>query len=273
MRLNQLLGDSAARLGAKTAIVAGDTRHSYGELDRKSDRLAAALAGRDFAAGDRLAVFLDDGFEAAVAIFAALKANGVVAPIDPATAADDLAFVLDRCQAAAIVTQARLGSVAAAAMCKAATVRLVVLAGGERSRQARSCLSFEEAVGRLGPGPAPAPVGGDDDPAVLACAPLAVGMAEPVVLTHAQVAAALDETPVGDDESGLPPPISSTRGLYGLLKTIKVGATLTLERRIAPRPGGHGGDLGNRAASGSRGWRRPVAKRRRGDGGERPWSG
>jgi acyl-CoA synthetase (AMP-forming)/AMP-acid ligase II len=235
MRLHQLLSESAGRLGHKTAIVAGNARHSYAELERKSDRLAATLVSRGMTAGDRVVVFMDSGVEAAVSIFAVLKAGGALAPIDPTTTADELAFVFDHSRALAILTQARLASVAAVAIGKASTVRLVVLAGGDRASCGESCVCFEEAVNRSGPVPTLASVGVDEDPAVLVYAPISFGMVEPVAMTHrhmlAAVAAASEPLAGCEDTVVLGvPSISSARSLYRLLAAIKVGATVVLER-------------------------------------------
>ena len=47
-------------------------------------------------------------FEAVVAIFAVLKAGAVFSPVNPSTKSDKLAFILNNCRAAGIITQARL---------------------------------------------------------------------------------------------------------------------------------------------------------------------
>src|SRR4029453_12303231 len=105
-----------------------------------------ALAENGVARGDRVIVFFDNGWEAVVSIFAILKAGAVFSPINPSTKADKLAFVLNNCRAAGIVTQSRLAAVAARAMVEAPSVQLAVLAGGDGPPKAASCISFEEAV-------------------------------------------------------------------------------------------------------------------------------
>ena len=100
MRVEQFLRDSARRLPGKTALVAGQARLTFAELDVMSDRLAAALAARGIARGDRVVIFLDNCCEAVVAIFAVLKAGAVFSPVNPSTKADKLAFILNNCRAA-----------------------------------------------------------------------------------------------------------------------------------------------------------------------------
>src|SRR5262245_52185117 len=77
MRVESFLTDSAKRFPEKVALVAGNERLTYAELDRRSDRLAAALARAGIARHDRVIVFMDNCWEAVVAIFAVLKAGAV----------------------------------------------------------------------------------------------------------------------------------------------------------------------------------------------------
>src|SRR3984893_5475086 len=129
MRVEEFLRDSARRLPGKTALVTGKRRLSFAELDVMSDRLAAALANRGIRRGDRVVVLMENSFEAVVAILAVLKAGAAFSPINPSTKSDELAFILDNCDAAGIITQARLAGTAGAAVARAGSVKLVVLGG------------------------------------------------------------------------------------------------------------------------------------------------
>src|SRR5258708_30999351 len=119
MRVEDFLRDSARRMVGKTALVAGKRRVSFGELDVMSNRLAAALADRGIGRGDRVVVFMENSFEAVVAILAVLKAGAAFTPINPSTKSDELAFILDNCGVAGIITQARLAATTRAAGARA----------------------------------------------------------------------------------------------------------------------------------------------------------
>src|SRR3972149_262351 len=108
MRVEQFLRDSARCFPEKTALVAGGRRLSYAELDAMSDRMAATLACRGLARGDRAIVFMDNCWEAVVSIFAVQKAGGVFSPINPSAKAEKLAYVINNSGASAILTQDRL---------------------------------------------------------------------------------------------------------------------------------------------------------------------
>ncbi len=68
--LGGLLHAWADRSGDDVAIVDGDARLSYRDLDRAADRLAAALAAQGIGAGDRVLVQLPNGSAFVVLLFA-----------------------------------------------------------------------------------------------------------------------------------------------------------------------------------------------------------
>src|SRR5690606_2029562 len=128
MRVEEYLSGSARRSPDRIAIVQGGHRLSYAQFDAASRDFAAGLASRaGFARDERCVVFLENRIETAVAIFGTLHAGGIFSVINPTTKADKLAFVLDDCGAAVLVTQASLLHVALAAVEKAPTIRRVVV--------------------------------------------------------------------------------------------------------------------------------------------------
>lgn len=235
MRVEQFLSDSAARLGHKAAIVAGRASHSYADLHRKSDRLAAAMAARGVRRGDRVAVFLDHGCAAVVTTFAVLKAGAVLVPIDPAAREDDLAYFLDGSRAVGIVTEARLASATAAALAQICDVKFVVLVGGDRSASHGSCLSYEDVVDRIGPA-AVELAGGDGDPALVLYGVSADGQPASETFTHDALITAVSVAATRADATVVAAlPISTHYGLYQVLATVKAGATQVLVSPFAAR--------------------------------------
>lgn len=76
-RLDSILRDAAAAWPDRTAVVDPDAGYTFAELDARADRIAAALADRGIAPGDRMLLQLPNGCEFAVALFGVLRA-GVV---------------------------------------------------------------------------------------------------------------------------------------------------------------------------------------------------
>jgi acyl-CoA synthetase (AMP-forming)/AMP-acid ligase II len=226
MRVEQFLSDSATRFGKRAAVVAGGREHSYAELARSSDRMAVAFAARGVGRGARVALFMDDNFEAVVSAFAVLKAGGVVTPVDATTDPDALSAILSRAGVVAIVTEARLASVAAVAMAGMRGIRLVILCGGDRSTASAGCLIFEDVVGGLGRGFDVNRAGPASDVALLLQSAGPDGAPIEAILTHAEVIAAAGDVSEGARRLS---PVLSFYGICQVLAAIRAGATLVLE--------------------------------------------
>jgi len=237
MRMECFLTDNARRLGGKTALVAGGRRLTYAELDALSDRLAAGLAACGVRRDDRVLVFADNSWEAAVAIYAALKAGAAFSPINPSTKADKLAYIVGNCRPAAIVTQARLAAVAAEARAIAGAEGMTIVSTEARGGAAPDgTVSFSRL---LATDAAPPAHGGIDvDLGMLIYTSGSTGRPKGVMMTHRNMDAASHSITTllenrEDDVIVSVLPLAFNYGLYQLLMAIRVGATLVLEKSFA----------------------------------------
>jgi amino acid adenylation domain-containing protein len=89
------------------AVVFGDRRLTYAELDERADRLAHHLRAAGVRPETVVAVCLQRGLDVVVALLAVLRAGGVYVPLDPEHPTDRLAFMLDDAGASVIVTEDR----------------------------------------------------------------------------------------------------------------------------------------------------------------------
>jgi long-chain acyl-CoA synthetase len=97
----------AARLhGERPALITDRRTLSYQEIDRLSSRLAAALVGLGAGAGCRVSILAPNSWEWVVAYHGILKAGAVVNPLNVMLTADEIAFALQDCGSAAILTSA-----------------------------------------------------------------------------------------------------------------------------------------------------------------------
>lgn len=234
MRVEQFLADSTARHPQKIALIAGGKRLTYAELDALSTRLAATLAANGVARGDRVLVFLENSWEAAVSIFAALKAGAVFSPINASTKADKLAYVAQNCRAKAIITQAKLAPVVAEALKDTPSVGLTLVSGDRAALP--QALDFTEAL----EGSATPVVhhGIDVDLAMLIYTSGSTGRPKGVMMNHRNIEAAATSITTyvenrDDDVILCVLPLAFDYGLYQLLMAIKTGATLVLEKSFA----------------------------------------
>ena len=109
-----LLAGAAARYPTQTAVrmvlrylplgLRVQALLRYAELDALSDRFAAALAGLGIAKGDRVAIMLPNLPQQVIAYFGVLKAGAIVVNTNPTYPPHELAPLLQKSGATAIVT-------------------------------------------------------------------------------------------------------------------------------------------------------------------------
>ncbi|MEV5761071.1 amino acid adenylation domain-containing protein [Streptomyces tendae] len=99
-----LFEERAAAEPEALAVVSGEERLSYGELNARANRLAHRLLGRGVGRESRVAVFQERSVELIVATLAVLKAGGVYVPIDPQQPASRSEFILRDTGAVALLT-------------------------------------------------------------------------------------------------------------------------------------------------------------------------
>jgi len=235
MLLHHAFEASCARLPAKTAIVCGEERVSYGELATRVDALAALLHARGVQRGDRVALYLESSVEFAVAAHAVLRLGAVFMPISALTKADKLAYMLGDTRAAALLTQARLQGVWQDALARSASVHSCIVHGG--GADGERLLGWPPGAATAGDG-ARSPEMIDQDLAAIIYTSGTTGVPKGVMLTHLNMCSAWRSVQayIGfreDDVIGLALSPSFSYGLYHVLMGLGLGATLVLERSVA----------------------------------------
>jgi long-chain acyl-CoA synthetase len=102
--LGMIVASSAHRFGPKPALIAAGRVLTYLELDELCGRVAGGLHALGVRPGDRVSLYSPNRWEWVVAYHAALRAGAVVNPINVMLTAEEVAFVLNDCGAAAIFT-------------------------------------------------------------------------------------------------------------------------------------------------------------------------
>jgi long-chain acyl-CoA synthetase len=225
MRIERFLSQSAQRFPDKTALVAGPVRLSYAQFDAQATALAAALQGLGVKRNDRVLVFMDNIAEAALAIFAVLKAGATFSPINSSTKADKLAYVIGNCRPVAILAQRKLAPVA-----------IEAIAGNDLALLVTGTPEWDAAIATTTP---IAPHGGIDvDLGMLIYTSGSTGRPKGVMMTHRNIDAASDSITTyidntADDIILNVAPLAFDYGLYQLLMAVRMGATLVLEKSFA----------------------------------------
>src|SRR4051812_42230692 len=112
-----LVREAARRDPGSPAVVSGDRRLSWAELDAEVDRAAAGYAGRDLQPGDRVAIQLPNGLPWLRAALGALRAGLVVVPVNTAYTDPELEYVLTDSGASLLVTAQERAPLAGVPVC------------------------------------------------------------------------------------------------------------------------------------------------------------
>ncbi|MEV7189999.1 amino acid adenylation domain-containing protein [Kitasatospora sp. NPDC093102] len=100
----ELVAAQAARTPRATAVVAGKTELSYGELDARAGRLAAVLRDHGVGPDVLVAVALPRSADLVVALLAVLRAGGAYLPVDPTYPSARVGLLFDTADPALVLT-------------------------------------------------------------------------------------------------------------------------------------------------------------------------
>ncbi|MBV9230748.1 MAG: amino acid adenylation domain-containing protein, partial [Chloroflexi bacterium] len=103
-RLPEYFEQTCDRRPEATALICGEARFTYRELDRRANRLARLLISRGIVAGNTVGIYLERSLETYVAILGTLKAGAAFVPLDPSFPADRVAFIAEDAELRCLLT-------------------------------------------------------------------------------------------------------------------------------------------------------------------------
>jgi len=233
MLVQQFLEKSADRQPNKVALVCDGQRLTYAEIEARANRLANAFRASGLGRGERVALYLPNTVELVIGIFAALKAGGVFVVINHSTKYHKLAYILNNCQASALVLPRRQVDWAERLLGEVPFLEVTVLTGRGRDEK-EGMLSFD-AIQRGYSPQRPDPVNIDRDLACLIYTSGSTGDPKGVMSDHSNVvfaASSIIEYLENEDDDVVINvlPLSFDYGLYQLLMVFRFGGTLVLEK-------------------------------------------
>ncbi len=104
--VHELVAAQAAAAPRREAVLWGEQRLSYGELEGRANQLAHALRARGVAADEPVGLCVERGPGMIVGLLGILKAGGAYVPLDPSYPAAHLEFMLGDCGARLLVGEA-----------------------------------------------------------------------------------------------------------------------------------------------------------------------
>lgn len=242
MLLHCLFEPSVRRSPTKLALLADGQRLTFAQLDAAAQAWAGALQQAGVERGDRVATLLDNSVEAVVALWAAWRCGAVAMPVNPLTKRDKLSYLLQDAEVKALIAHAPLRAEFEPALAASASVQVCWVVGAVRADAPGTdprCVAAPRLQADTAPSVAfepPALI--DQDLAALIYTSGSTGDAKGVMLTHLNMVSAARSVSSylemqADDTVFCALPLAFDYGLYQLIMSLMVGATLVLERSFA----------------------------------------
>ena len=197
--LQDLLRRTAARLPDKTAVIDGDRRFTYKQLQEYSDRLAATLATLGVSKGDRVGILAPNCVEFVIAFYGIVKVGAIVTTVNSAYREREVAHQLNDSGAEFLIVDRALRQTADLA--RDAVPGLKRLITIESAADPDSFWGLIEGAPAAAPSLALDPM---EDVAVLPYSSGTTGLSKGVMLTHHNLASNVRQLLVRPGEAAAP---------------------------------------------------------------------
>jgi len=159
--LADLYESLADAIGERLALVSGEHRLSFAELDTRANRVASYLRSRGVGAGDHVGLHLYNGHEFVESMLGVFKLRAVPINLNYRYVAHELRYLVDNADLVAVVTEAELVSVVREASDDSPTLTTVMVVGAGDGTGTRE-MDYERALAQSSPARDFGPRSGDD---------------------------------------------------------------------------------------------------------------
>lgn len=217
---------------------------TWAQLQSRVSALAAALHRRGIGVGDRVMILMLNRVEFIEATLAANRLGAIAVPVNFRLAPPELAYLVDNCGSAVLITEPLLAPIAAAVRDITPVLSTVIVA--EASTGDGGVLGYEDLVAEDG-GPAPIVEIPNDSPALIMYTSGTTGHPKGAVLTHTNLAgqatcAIYSGNPdLNSDIGFIGVPLFHIAGIGGMFPAMTLGTPVV----IHPLGGFDAGDLLN----------------------------
>lgn len=238
MLVHEYLEKNTERFPDKTALIFGQERISYEQINDKANRLANALIDAGLKRGDRVSVFLDNSVENVASIYGILKAGGVFSTLSPTLKSKKLEYILDNSDASFLISHWQKESIVSEAVKDNTQVKKIIMCGdaGENETGPRYVRwsDFVDSQKCIRPDVFCI----DIDLANIVYTSGSTGDPKGVMMTHLSMSSAASSiiTYLGNTESDIVLdvlPLSFDYGLYQVIMAYMYGGTIVLEKSFA----------------------------------------
>lgn len=225
---------SAKKTPDKIGFIAEGVSYSYSQVLDATYKLANEMQLNGFKRGDRCVIYMDNTFPCVVSIYATLILGGVFVVVNPQTKSDKLEFILNDCQASVLITDIHLISVFENVIYNVSSLNCVISSGDFGDELQITLIKFNEILNKCYEPLKPSNVI-QNDLAALIYTSGSTGSPKGVMHTHLSMTFALNSIIEylrlnTDERILLVLPLAFDYGLYQLLMSVQLGATLILER-------------------------------------------
>jgi long-chain acyl-CoA synthetase len=130
--IHHFLERSACQFPDKCAMVHGENRVSYEDLNRSANRLAHLLIEQGIAPGDRVVLLLENCQEYLIGYYGTFKSGGVTVPVNPDLKPDKLSSILTEISPRFIISSAKSEKTLHSVDFSAHTIRTLIMARPRR---------------------------------------------------------------------------------------------------------------------------------------------
>ena len=236
--LHEYLGRSAKKYPEKEALIFEEQRFSYSQIDALSTQLAYQLIKLGVKRHNRVLIFLDNCPEAAIALFAILKAGATFVMLNGAIKAPKLSYILQDSGATLLITHGQKSKIVTQALSPIPKALETIIWIGERSNIPDGLSHLSHNWSELIENKSEKvnfPRVIDADLATLIYTSGSTGEPKGIMSTHHQVISAarsiinyLENRP--DDIIINTLPLSFDYGLYQVIMSVMFGGTVVLEK-------------------------------------------
>jgi acyl-CoA synthetase (AMP-forming)/AMP-acid ligase II len=233
MRLENILRAQAVRYPDKTALVCGDERLTYRELEQNIRRVANGLRAQGAGPGDRIVVFLSNGIEIVELFFAAFSIGAIVVPVTTRLTSHELQHICADSRPFAIVFDESEPSIAGVLE---ANPESIWIATGNKFEGAVHYAELRQAE----PAPLP-PLSIESDDAVIMYTSGTTGKPKGAIITHANIVVqhyfvnAVEWGISSADKFLVTTPLAHRTGFARLANSMTLGGTLVVLKKFDPR--------------------------------------
>ena len=231
----ELVRQHARERPQATALIQGDSRWSYGELDRAMDQAALALQRDGVMSGEAIAIVSGTSIDYVAIFLGALRAGVAVAPLSPSSSPESLAAMIADCGAKLVFLDVANAQALAGSLPADGPPRILI---GEQDHDLRTSCDFAAWLAPAGEAPRPATIA-PDAPFNIIYSSGTTGTPKGIVQPHrmrwAQVQRASTFLYGRDAVTLISTPLYSNTTLVAVFPTLAHGGALLLMAKFGAR--------------------------------------